>query len=149
MLIRPTVSSFRRPDKRSAIRHDITEFQTQLPDDGVNALSGLRLRCFRRSHKRSAIRHDITEFQTQLPDGSVNASSGLRFRRFVGLISAAPSGYFPGRLHLIRPIAASVVLRGLLTRTATRSSHLCGFLLFIAQRRRRNRHYFPGFDPRA
>ncbi len=79
---------FRRPDKRSAIRHDITEFQTQLPDGGINTLSGLRFcrfvfSSFRRPDKRSAIRHDITEFQLHLPDGGINTLSGLRFCRFV------------------------------------------------------------------
>ena len=37
---------FRRPDKRSAIRHDISEFQLHLPDGGINTLSGLRFRRF-------------------------------------------------------------------------------------------------------
>ena len=43
---------FRRPDKRSAIRHDITEFQTQLPDGGINTLSGLR--CYKTTKTYSA-----------------------------------------------------------------------------------------------
>ncbi|WP_233456841.1 hypothetical protein, partial [Citrobacter farmeri] len=79
---------FRRPDKRSAIRHDIAEFQLHLPDGGINALSGLRFcrfvfSSFRRPDKRSAIRHDITEFQLHLPDGGINTLSGLLFRLFI------------------------------------------------------------------